>query len=134
MCHWSFLTFTSWTSVWYSSFFCLKPLLAAVVILLLLCSVILSHISVMMMYLFTVIQEPTSCLICWLFHGDHLSGKSGNVGEFDSCHGNIRDFTKSQGNVREKVLSGKSCLKLLIVSCIFASIQVFSRSLLCVKY
>ena len=31
------------------------------------------------------------------------------------------------GNVREKIVSGKSCLKLFIVSCIFASIQVFSR-------
>jgi len=40
----------------------------------------------------------------------------------------------SQGNVREKILSGKSSLKLFIVSCIFASIQVFSRSLFCVKY
>ena len=26
--------------------------------------------------------------------GDHLSGKPGNVGEFDSCQGNVRDFTK----------------------------------------
>jgi len=55
-------------------------------------------------------------------------------GNFDSCQGNVRDFTKSQGNVREKILSGKTCLKLFIVSCIFASIEVFSRSLLCVKY
>ena len=31
-------------------------------------------------------------------------------------------------------VSGKSCLKLFIVSCIFASMQVFSRSLFCVKY
>jgi len=38
--------------------------------------------------------------------GDHLSGKPRNVREFDSC----------QGNVREKILSGKSCLKLFIVS------------------
>jgi len=30
--------------------------------------------------------------------GDHLSGKPGNIREFDSC----------QGNVREKILSGKS--------------------------
>jgi len=29
--------------------------------------------------------------------GDHLSGKPGNVREFDSCRGNVRDFTKSQG-------------------------------------
>jgi len=64
-------------------------------------------------------------------HGDHLSGKPGNVRDFDSCQGNVRDFTNNQGNV---ILSGKSCLKLFIVSCIFASIQVFSRSLFCVKY
>jgi len=31
-------------------------------------------------------------------------------------------------------ISGESCIKLFIVSCIFASIQVFSRSLFCVKY
>jgi len=36
-----------------------------------------------------------------------LSGKPGNVREFDSCQGNVRDFTESQGNVREKILSGK---------------------------
>jgi len=65
---------------------------------------------------------------------DDLSRIPGNVGEFDSCQGNVRDFTKSQGNVGEKILSGKSGLKLFIVSCIFASIQVFSRSLFCVKY
>ena len=65
---------------------------------------------------------------------DHLSGKPGNVREFDSCQGNVRNFTKCQGSVREKILSGKSCLKLFIVSCIFASIQVFSGSLFCVKY
>ena len=41
----------------------------------------------------------------------------------------VRDFTKNQG----KILSGKSCLKLFIVNCIFVSIQVFSRSLLCLK-
>ena len=69
-----------------------------------------------------------------LLQGDHLSGKPGNVREFDSCQGNVRDFTRNQGNVREKILSGKSCLKLFIVSCIFVSIQVFSRSLLFVKY
>ena len=36
------------------------------------------------------------------------------------------------GNVREKIVCGKSCLKLFI--CIFASIQVFIRSLFCIKY
>jgi len=43
-------------------------------------------------------------------------GKPGDVGEFDSC----------QGNVRGKILSGKGGLKLFIVSCMFASILVFS--------
>jgi len=66
--------------------------------------------------------------------GDHLSGEPGNVREFDSCQGNVGDFTKSQGSVGEKILSGKSGLKLFVVSCIFASIQVFSRSLFCFKY
>jgi len=72
-----------------------------------------------------------------------VSGKPGNVREFDSCQGNVGDFTENQGNVRdftenqgivrEKILSGKSYLKLFIVNCIFVSIQVFSRSLLCLK-
>jgi len=38
-----------------------------------------------------------------------LSGKPGNVREFDSCQGNVRDFTENQGNVgivREKILLG----------------------------
>jgi len=60
--------------------------------------------------------------------GDHLSGKPGNVREFGSCQGNVGDFNKSQGSVREKLP------KLFIVSCMFASIQVFSRSLFCIKY
>jgi len=36
-----------------------------------------------------------------------LSGKPGNVMEFDSCQGNVRDFTENQGIVgivREKIL------------------------------
>ena len=60
--------------------------------------------------------------------GDHLSGKPGNVREFDSCQGNVGDFTESQGNIRDKFLSGKSCLKLFIVSGIFASMQIFNTS------
>ena len=73
--------------------------------------------------------SPIFCSI----QGDHLSGKPGNVREFVSCQGNIRDFTENQGIVREKILSGKSCLKLFIVKCTFVSIQVFSGSLLCLK-
>ena len=44
------------------------------------------------------------CEMCRILHGDHLSGKPGNVREFDSCQGVVRDFTKNQGNVREKKL------------------------------
>jgi len=69
--------------------------------------------------------------VIYYTQGDHFSGKPGNVGEFDCCQGTVRDFTENQGDVME--LSGKSCLKLFIVNCIFVSIQVFSRSLLCLK-
>jgi len=46
--------------------------------------------------------------------GDHLSGKPGNVREFDSCQGNVMDFTKSQGMsgknlVREKLPKTVNC-------------------------
>jgi len=36
-----------------------------------------------------------------------LSGKPGNVREFDSCQGNVRDFTENQGIVRGKSCQGK---------------------------
>jgi len=32
-------------------------------------------------------------MLLWI-QSDHLSGKPGNVREFDSCQGNVRDFTK----------------------------------------
>ena len=41
-----------------------------------------------------------------MLQGDHLSGKPGNVREFDSYQGNVMDFTENQGNVgivREKL-------------------------------
>ena len=46
--------------------------------------------------------------------GDHLSGKPGNVREFETCQGNVRDVVNSQGNVREKILSCNSVPKLFI--------------------
>jgi len=55
--------------------------------------------------------------VCGSAQSDHLSGKPGNVREFDSC----------QGSVREKILSGKSVLKLFIVSCILVSILDFAE-------
>jgi len=52
-----------------------------------------------------IIGISTNAVI--IFQCDHLSGKPGNVREFDSCQENVTDFTKNQGNVREKILSGK---------------------------
>ena len=43
-----------------------------------------------------------------------MSGKRGNVREFDTCQGNVRDVVNSQGIVREKILSWKSVPKLFI--------------------
>jgi len=56
-----------------------------------------------------------------------MSGKLTAVREMSGILLKVR---KCQG----KILSGKSCLKLFIESWLFASIQVFSRSLFCVKY
>jgi len=49
-----------------------------------------------------------------MMQGDHLSGKPGNVREFETCQGNVSDVVNSQGNVREKILSWKSVPKLFI--------------------
>jgi len=47
-----------------------------------------------------------------------LSGKPGNVREFETCQGNVRDVVNSQGIVREmsgkKILPWKSVPKLFI--------------------
>jgi len=51
---------------------------------------------------------------CGLNQGHHLSGKPGNVREFETCQGNVRDVVNSQGIVREKILSWKSVPKLFI--------------------
>jgi len=51
---------------------------------------------------------------CYHTQGDHLSGKPGNVREFETCTGNVRDVVNSQGIVREKILSWKSVPKLFI--------------------
>jgi len=37
---------------------------------------------------------------------DHLSGKPGNVREFETCQGNVSDVVNGQGIVRE--MSGKN--------------------------
>jgi len=39
--------------------------------------------------------------------GDYLSGKLGNVRDFDSCQGNLWDFSKSQGNVGNNLVREK---------------------------
>ena len=58
---------------------------------------------------------------------------SGNLTAVREMSGILLKIREMSG---EKILSGKSCLKLFIVNCIFVSIQVFSRTLLCliVKY
>jgi len=45
-------------------------------------------------------------LIIILNQSDHLSGKPGNVREFETCQGNVRDNVNSQGIVKEE--SGKN--------------------------
>jgi len=60
-------------------------------------------------------------LLCLLL-GDHLSGKPGMLRNFTA----VREMSGILLKVRE--MSGKSCLKLFIVSCIFASIQLFNTS------
>jgi len=65
--------------------------------------------------------------------GDHLCGKPGNIREFDSFQGNVMDSTENQGNVREKNLVREKLPKTVYINCICVSIQVFSRSLLCLK-
>ena len=55
---------------------------------------------------------------------------SGNLAAVREMSGILLKVRAMSGTI----LSGKSCLKLFIVRCIFASIQVFSKSLFCVKY
>jgi len=40
-----------------------------------------------------------------------LSGKPGNIREFEACQRNVRDVVNSQGNVREKHLVMEKCPK-----------------------
>jgi len=40
-------------------------------------------------------------MVLQFIRGDHLSGKPGNVRQFDSCRQTVRDLNKSQWNVRE---------------------------------
>jgi len=40
-----------------------------------------------------------------------LSGKPGNVREFETCQGNVRDYVNSQGIVRDKNLVREKCPK-----------------------
>jgi len=62
------------------------------------------------------------------WQGDHLSGKPGNVREFDSCQGNVRDFTKviemSEKNLAREKLSKTVYCKLHI--CVHTGITVWT--------
>ena len=69
---------------------------------------------------------------CYL-QGDHLSGKPGMSGNLTA----VREMSGILLKVREmlgKNLAREKSPKLFIVSCIFVSIQVISRSLFCDKY
>jgi len=59
---------------------------------------------------------------CDKLQGDHLSGKPGNVREFDSCRGNVRDFTESQGNVGE--LSGKKSSQVKLPKTVYCKLHI----------
>ena len=60
-----------------------------------------------------LVNVVVHCLLCCverLIQGGHLSGKPGNVREFDGCHGNVRDFTKNRKNlVRDKLPTTVYC-------------------------
>jgi len=55
---------------------------------------------------------------------------SGNLTAVREMSGILLKIREMSGG---KILSGKSCLKLFVVNCIFVFIQVFSRSLSCLK-
>jgi len=80
-----------------------------------------------------VATSTVSSLQVDIIQGDHLSGKPGNVREFDSCQGNVRDFAENRNCQGKNLVREKLPKTVNIVNCIFVSIRVFSRSLLCLK-
>jgi len=58
--------------------------------------------------------------------GDHLSGKPGNVWEFDSCQGNVRDFTENQGIVME--LSGKKLVREKLPKTLYCKLHICAHT------
>jgi len=78
-------------------------------------------------FLTTVHQRFTGVIH---FQVDHLCEKPGKLTAVREMSGILLKIREMSG---KRVLSGKCCLKLFIVSCIFASTQVFSRSLFCVN-
>jgi len=55
--------------------------------------------------------ENIIILTLFYLQGDHLSGKPGNVREFETCQGNVRNVVNSQGNVMEKNFVMEKCPK-----------------------
>jgi len=82
-------------------------------------------------------QQRVSCwrflvlfLILFLIQGDYLSGKPGNIWEFDSCQRNVRDFTKSQG-ISHCLESGHPVImELLCLLCWAKELVVFIHTLM----
>jgi len=79
-------------------------------------------------YFFITIRERVMCFTVTTCRENlEMSGNLTAVREMSGILLQVREY-------HGKNLSGKSCLKLFIVSYIFVPIQVFSRSLFCVKY
>ena len=55
-----------------------------------------------------------------LIQGDHLSGKPGNVREFDSCQGNLRDFTENHG-----IVSGKNLVREKLPKTVYCKLHAY---------
>ena len=106
----------NWRSYWYEFFgtrfvwCCASGLIDAVSWIFSLC--LLAHC--IGAHLITTVPVFAPCVlnqcVSVYVQGDHLSGKPGNVREFETCQGNVRDVVNSQGIVREKILSGKNTL------------------------
>jgi len=85
-----------------------------------------AEVSVQLLDTFTDMHDFLYFVQFLVIQGDHLSGKPGNVREFETCQGNVMDVVNSQGNAREKILSWKSVPKLFITRLAFPSKTVHS--------
>jgi len=72
-------------------------------------------------------KAVTTCCYVTIRVASHITCRVTTCQENLEMSGNLTAVREMSGislNVRDKILAGKSCLKLFIVSCIFAFIQV----------